>query len=64
MQNNELITEQLLQKVQELKKNINTKNFCKLHGISESKFSRFPSEKFIMELEFVDYMEQFYEFHK
>ena len=64
MQNNELITEQLLQKVQKLKKKIDTKKFCELHGISESKFSRFPSEKFVKELELIDYMEQFYEFYK
>ena len=64
MQNNDLITNELLQKVQELKKKIDTKMFCELHGISESKFSRFPSEKFVKELELIDYMEQFYEFNK
>ena len=52
----------ILQKVQDLKKKIDTKEFCKLHGISESKFSRFPSEKFIKELELIDYMQQFYDF--
>lgn len=55
--------QRILQKVQDLKKKINTKKFCEFHGISESKFSRFPSEKFIRELELVDYMQQFYNYH-
>ena len=57
-------TLQILQRVEFLKKQINTKEFCELHGISESKFSRFPSGKFIEELELFDYMEQFYQFKK
>ena len=59
MQINYPIHQSILQKVQEVKKEINTKEFCKFHGISESKFSRFPSEKFIKELELLDYMIQF-----
>lgn len=58
------IHQDILQKVQELKKEINTKDFCKLHGISESKFSRFPSKKLIDELMLFDYMQQYYDFHK
>jgi len=58
----ELIHEQILQKVQELKKKINTKEFCEFHGISESKFSRFPSKKLIEELMLIDYMNQFYNY--
>jgi hypothetical protein len=56
--------EKILQKVQKLKGIINTKQFCELHGISESKFSRFPSEKLIKELQLIDYMEQFFEFNQ
>ena len=41
MQESELTHRYVLQKAQELKNQINTKEFCKLHGISESKFSRF-----------------------
>jgi hypothetical protein len=55
------ISQNILPKVQELKKKIDTKKFCELHGISESKFSRFPSEKFMKELELFDYMSQFSE---
>ena len=54
----------ILQNVQEIKKKIDTKKFCEFHGISESKFSRFPSDKLIKELELIDYMEQFYNYHK
>lgn len=61
MQESELIHRYVLQKSQELKKKINTQEFCKLHGISESKFSRFPSEKLIEELMLFDYMVQFTE---
>jgi hypothetical protein len=53
---------QLLQRIKFLKRQINTKEFCELHGISESKFSRLPSDKFIKELELLDYMEQFYNY--
>ena len=49
---------------QEIKKKINTKEFCELHAISESKFSRFPSKKFIEDLILYDYMVQFYKFKK
>ena len=62
MQINNPVSQDILHKSQELKKKIDTKNFCKLHGISESKFSRFPSEKFIKEMELFDYMVQFVEF--
>jgi len=55
------VHQSILQKVQELKQKINTKEFCELHGISESKFSRFPSKKFMEELELLDYMLQFCE---
>ena len=48
-----------MQKSQKIKKEINTKEFCKLHGISESKFSRFPSDKLIDELIMLDYLCQF-----
>lgn len=54
----------ILQKLQELKSKINVQDFCKLHEISESKFSRFPSNKFLKELELFDYMIQFYEYKK
>jgi len=47
MQIKHQISQNILQKVQEMKKKIDTKKFCELHGISESKFSRFPSGKFI-----------------
>ena len=57
-------TLQILQRVEFLKKQIDTKEFCKLHEISESKFSRVPSDKFLNELELFDYMEQFYQFNK
>ena len=56
------ISQNILQKVQEMKKQIDTKKFCELHGISESKFSRFPSKKLIQEIELIDYMHQFLEF--
>lgn len=56
--------EMIIAKIATLKKKIDTKEFCKLHGISESKFSRFPSEKFVQELQLIDYMEQFYNYHK
>lgn len=59
MQESELIHRYVLQKSQELKNQINTKEFCNLHGISESKFSRFPSDKLIEELILFDYMIQF-----
>ena len=59
MQENNLTHKYVLQKSQEIKKKINTQEFCKLHGISESKFSRFPSEKLIAELELFDYLVQF-----
>jgi len=62
MQEDKLIHRLVLQKSQELKKKINTQEFCKLHGISESKFSRFPSKKLIKELELFDYLVQFAEF--
>ena len=62
MQINNPVSQDILHKSQELKKKIDTKKFCKLHGISESKFSRFPSEKFIKEMELFDYMVQFSEF--
>lgn len=55
---------EVLQKVQELKRKINTKDFCEFHGISESKFSRFPTDKFIEELMLIDYMEQYYNYNK
>ena len=54
----------VLQKSQEMKKKIDTKKFCELHGISESKFSRFPSEKLIEELQLFDYMKQFIHFNE
>jgi hypothetical protein len=56
------ISKYVLQKSQELKKEIDTNQFCELHGISESKFSRFPSEKLIEELELFDYMGQFLQY--
>lgn len=62
MQEDKLIHRLVLQKSQELKKKINIQEFCKLHGISESKFSRFPSEKLIEELQLFDYLMQFAEF--
>ena len=49
----------ILQKSQELKKKINRKEFCNLHGIPESKLSRFPSDKLIEELMMFDYLCQF-----
>lgn len=55
------INQSILQKVQDMKKQIDTKKVCEFHGISESKFSRFPSEKLITELELIDYMYQFIE---
>ena len=54
----------ILQKLQELKSKVNTQEFCKLHGISESKFSRFPSKRFMEEIELFDYIIQFYEYKK
>lgn len=54
----------ILQKLQKLKSKINVQDFCKLHKISESKFSRFPSNKFLKELELFDYIIQFYEYKK
>ena len=54
----------VLQQLQEIKPKINTQEFCKLHKISESKFSRFPSEKLIEELELFDYMVQFYNYNR
>jgi UDP-N-acetylglucosamine:LPS N-acetylglucosamine transferase len=56
------VHQSILQKVQEMKKKINTKKFCEFHGISESKFSRFPSKKLIDELQLIDYMEQFLDY--
>lgn len=56
--------QEVLQELQEIKKEINVQEFCKLHGISESKFSRFPSDKFIEELMLFDYMKQYYEYTK
>ena len=56
--------ERIIAKIAMLKKEIDTKKFCEFHGISESKFSRFPSDKFIEELQLIDYMEQFYNYHK
>jgi hypothetical protein len=54
----------VLQKIKEIKPKINVQKFCELHGISESKFSRFPSKKFIEELELFDYINQFYEYNR
>ena len=56
--------QEVLQELQEIKKEINVQEFCKLHGISESKFSRFPSDKFIEEVMLFDYMKQYYEYTK
>jgi len=56
MQKYDNIHTYFLQKMQEAKKKLNKKEFCKLHGISESKLSRFPTEKFIEELILLDYM--------
>ena len=62
MQGTKPIHQQVLQESKELKKKINTQEFCKLHGISESKYSRFPSDKFIDELMLFDYLRQYAEF--
>lgn len=64
MQNQRLLHQEVLQKSQEIKKRINTQDFCKLHGISESTFSRFPSDKFIEQLELFDYLVQYDNFHR
>lgn len=56
--------QEVLQELQEIKKEINVQEFCKLHGISESRFSRFPSDKFIEEVMLFDYMKQYYEYTK
>lgn len=49
----------VLQKMQDIKKDINVKEFCAFHGITESSFSRFMSDKFIDKLVDIDYMCQF-----
>ena len=64
MQLNYPIHADFAKKVKDLKKQINTNDFCELHGISESKFSRFPSDKFIEELMLFDYMVQFKNYTK
>ena len=47
--------------IQEIKAKINMSEFCKLHGITQTKASRFPSKKFIDDLVMFDYLNQFYE---
>lgn len=64
MQENIILHHYIVQKLQEIKPKINVQEFCELHGISESKFSRFPSDKFIKEIELFDYLIQFYEYNK
>ena len=63
MQEWQLKHRQIPKEIYELKRKLNTKEFCKFHNISESKFSRFPSNKFIEELMLIDYMYQFYEYN-
>lgn len=64
MQENTILHQYVIRKLKEIKSKINVQEFCELHHISESKFSRFPSDKFIKELQLFDYLIQFYEYNK
>ena len=61
---NEKITEYVIAKIESIKERISIKDFCELHGFSESKISRFPSKKFIQDLELFDYLQQYYNYTK
>lgn len=56
MQNREPLTNQLLQIMQELNKNLDRKQFCEIHHVSESKLSRILSGKIQPDFELLDYM--------
>ena len=50
------LIKQYLHILQEIEKNLNRKEFCKLHNISESKLSRILSGKIQPDLETFDYL--------
>jgi transcriptional regulator with XRE-family HTH domain len=56
MQKRQQLTEQYLQILQEIKSKLNRKEFCELHGISESKLSRILNDKVQPDFELLDYM--------
>ena len=56
MQEREQLSTQVLHILQQIDRQINRKEFCEIHGISESKLSRIMAGKIQPDFELLDYL--------